>query len=436
MKKLLGILAILFLVTFLAPSVWAKAYPFANPGVITINDSTSPPTKASPYPSTISVSGIPSNEKIDKITVTLRSLYHSKPSDIDILLVGPGGENIILFSDAGGTTTISEVTLTLDDDATNGLPLNGPIVPGTFQPSNYGVAMDTFPSPAPAPSSAANLSVFKGTDPNGLWRLFVVDDAAGGSGSIVGGWSMTIRTATTFSNPGFIRIRDASSATPYPSFLQVTGLVGKVIKMTATLNDFAHTHPDDVDIMLVTPSGNRNLLLMSDAGGSMDVTNKTFTFDDSAAAQMSNLGPLTSGTFLPSNFGSGADPFPPFAPVPSSATKLSHFNGIDPNGIWDLYVVDDLSGGDGVILNGWSLSIVTEPPPPVIINLRRDSGTSFAFGWLSVVGVVYQLQLTSDLSRPDWRPTGGNLVGNGSIIPASIGIPPNVVSEFYRVVAF
>ncbi|MDQ6632415.1 MAG: hypothetical protein M3Y82_11790, partial [Verrucomicrobiota bacterium] len=81
MKKLLGLLAFLFLLSFLAPSGWAKAYPFANPGVITIDDSTSPPTKASQYPSFISFSGIPSNEKIDKITVTLRSLYHSKPSD-------------------------------------------------------------------------------------------------------------------------------------------------------------------------------------------------------------------------------------------------------------------------------------------------------------------------------------------------------------------
>src|SRR5690606_18618161 len=60
------------------------------------------------------------------------------------------------------------------------------------------VADDGFPSPAP-PNTAddpyvTSLDVFNGTDPNGEWHLFVIDDASGDSGSIAGGWSLEIIT--------------------------------------------------------------------------------------------------------------------------------------------------------------------------------------------------------------------------------------------------
>jgi hypothetical protein len=39
------------------------------------------------------------------------------------------------------------------------------------------------------------LSMFKNTDPSGTWKLFVVDDVAGDTGTIVGGWSLTLSVA-------------------------------------------------------------------------------------------------------------------------------------------------------------------------------------------------------------------------------------------------
>jgi len=36
---------------------------------------------------------------------------------------------------------------------------------------------DAFPAPAPVASGATNLSAFQGLDPNGDWKLFIVDDA-------------------------------------------------------------------------------------------------------------------------------------------------------------------------------------------------------------------------------------------------------------------
>jgi hypothetical protein len=38
------------------------------------------------------------------------------------------------------------------------------------------------------------LSVFNGTDPNGVWKLFVFDDAARDQGAITNGWRLAFTT--------------------------------------------------------------------------------------------------------------------------------------------------------------------------------------------------------------------------------------------------
>ncbi|MGI8967449.1 MAG: hypothetical protein ACR2H1_15380 [Limisphaerales bacterium] len=429
-NKLPNFGAFLFLLIFRAPAIWAGTYSFANTNFLTITDSGTPPTPASSYPFSVIVSNIPSNEKIDKITVTFHNLSHAYSGDIDVLLVGPGGTNLILFSDVG--TNVSGATITLDDEATAMLPTNGLIVAGVFKPANYGVTNDPFPAPAPAPSSATNLSIFKGTNPNGLWRLYVVDDLSGRTGSMAGGWSMTIRTAAQFTNSAPIQINSASPptmASPYPSSITVSNLIGNVIKVTATLHGFAHSYPDDVDILLSAPTVT-NLVLMSDAGGNLPVTNLTLTFDDSAGVQMPDEEPLTNRIYFPFNF-SGTDSFPSPAPFPSLATNLSIFNGRNPNGTWNLYVVDDNLSDAGQIANGWSLNIVTEIPAPVIINPRR-LGNIFQFDWLSVTGVIYQVERKFDLSAPSWT-AGGPFVGNGGLLSVNISAT-GLSQQFFRVV--
>ena len=88
-----------------------------------------------------------------------------------------------------------------------------------------------------------------------------------------------------FTNTNGITIPIGGAATPYPSNIVVSGLSGTITKVTATLTNFSHTWPDDVDILLVGPAGQK-LVLMSDAGGTNAnaVTNLTFTFDDAAAS--------------------------------------------------------------------------------------------------------------------------------------------------------
>ena len=153
---------------------------FSSGGPITIpGTATSGP--ANPFPSQITVGGLPAS--IRKVRVTLL-INHTFPDDLDIMLVGPGGQNAIIVSDVGGDTdTPGTVSVTLDDAALNSVPDAGPLVAGTFKPTNIGTD-DAFPAPAPAPAGTSTLSVFNFTNPNGTWSLFVVDDAGGDVGSI------------------------------------------------------------------------------------------------------------------------------------------------------------------------------------------------------------------------------------------------------------
>lgn len=151
---------------------------------ITLNDNAS----ASPYPSTIAISGMAGT--ISKVTATLRGFTHTWPSDVDIILVSPGGQAVSLMGAAGGGTSVSGATLTFDDDAASAL--GEPIISGTYQPSGMAEAMN---SPAPQPPYGAALADFNGGDPNGTWKLYGLDAAASDSGSIAQGWALSVTAA-------------------------------------------------------------------------------------------------------------------------------------------------------------------------------------------------------------------------------------------------
>ncbi|MFC5463687.1 proprotein convertase P-domain-containing protein [Lederbergia graminis] len=162
---------------------------FENPDEIIINGNAEGP--ATPYPSNITVSDL--DGAVRHVTVTLYGLTHTWPDDLDILLVGPQGQSVVLMSDAGGSTNINNVTLEFDDNAADFLPDSSGIVSGTYKPTNY-EGVEVFPAPAPGPPYGSTLSVFNGTDPNGTWSLYVFDDSAFDNGSIAEGWDLTITT--------------------------------------------------------------------------------------------------------------------------------------------------------------------------------------------------------------------------------------------------
>jgi len=174
-----------FVLTVSAPPPTTKT--FTNSSYITIATS----GKASPYPTAIAVSG--TTGTIDTVTVKLSGLTHSNVADVDILLVSPTGQKVVIMSDAGSSSA-SNATLTFADAASASLPKSGQVVTGTFKPTNYGTTADTFSSPAPAGPYGSALSAFAGQSANGTWALYVMDDQSSNKGKIASGWSLTITT--------------------------------------------------------------------------------------------------------------------------------------------------------------------------------------------------------------------------------------------------
>jgi subtilisin-like proprotein convertase family protein len=211
------------------------------------NNMTSPIVPASVYPSEIDVpsEAFVSGAKVTDVNVRVQGISHDSLDDVDILLVGPGGQYSVLASNVGsGILPVEGLSWKFDDSARLPLPnsssntgrasnnQNSPLYnlvynewvnvwttgeTRSFKPSDYDNPDDPeiYPEPAPqgistppntvthppAPYTAAptvnggsKLSAFNGTSPIGTWKLYVVDDLFWYEGSL-DGWTIEITAA-------------------------------------------------------------------------------------------------------------------------------------------------------------------------------------------------------------------------------------------------
>ncbi len=149
---------------------------------------------AAPYPSTIQVSGVRGTPT--HVTATLLGLTDRFPEDLDVLLVGPGGGRVLLFSDACSGDMWQNVDVTFDDNAPTTASIGTePCFDDVYKPTNYGGG-DVFPAPAPAGPYGSALSALNGTGPVGTWSLYVVDDTPLQGGTLAA-WAITLDGVTT-----------------------------------------------------------------------------------------------------------------------------------------------------------------------------------------------------------------------------------------------
>jgi len=160
-------------------------FTYSNTNSITIRDNNT----ASPYPSSITVPSV--SGTVTKVTVTITGLSHTYPDDIRMLLVGPTGQTCYFMGEKGGDPDVSGVNLTFDDGAGSELPEDTQITSGTYRPSPTYTQYD-FPSPAPATPYGTTLYGYSEKDPAGTWSLYVWDYSGSDSGSISGGWQLTL----------------------------------------------------------------------------------------------------------------------------------------------------------------------------------------------------------------------------------------------------
>jgi subtilisin-like proprotein convertase family protein len=161
---------------------------------------------------------------------------------------------------------------------------------------------------------------------------------------------------TTFSNSANINIPDTDPAVPYPSTITASGLAGNVQKATVTLNGFSHTCPDDIAVLLVGPSGTNSILMGRVGGCPPAAPPVNLTFDQAATSSLNDADYPASGTYKPSE----AFPTPDLAaPAPAGPypVDLNLFNGGPANGLWQLFIEDQVGGDDGTISGGWSLTL-------------------------------------------------------------------------------
>ena len=166
----------------------------------------------------------------------------------------------------------------------------------------------------------------------------------------------------------------------------MSGLGGAITDVRLRLTGLSHTFPDDVDILLSSPSG-ETLRVMSDNGGGglspadtigAAVNGVTFNVTNDAVASIPYRGPFVSGRFQP-GFGTGSSTWPapaPAGPYTSFPQYFSVFDGDLANGTWKLWVNDDAGADTGKIFGGWGLDIDLVSSPTLTRSVADDSSPS------------------------------------------------------------
>jgi hypothetical protein len=152
-------------------------------------------------------------------------------------------------------------------------------------------------------------------------------------------------------------------AAPYPSERSVGAFpAGSHIRdVNLTLKNYSFNDvPQDVDVLLA--HSGRNRTVMSDVGTGLFVDNINLVLDDEAKnVLLLDQGQIDGGRFRPSNF-DGGDFFPAPAPTANARSKLSGFDGQNPNNTWKLFVRDDSDFDCGKFGGGWSITIRAAVP--------------------------------------------------------------------------
>lgn len=367
----------------------AQSTTFSNTTPISLfNESTS-----APFPSTINVANL--GGTLTKVTITLNSVNEDRGEDLNVLLVGPGGQAVALIQDAGNGNSVSGQTFTFDDGAAGFAPIGTSLTGGTYKPTDGNQNHGDFFAPAPAGPYSGVLSDLIGTSPNGNWSLYVEDDSSNGIGGVVaGGWTLTLTTGAVAKQSNAINITDNAASIPFPSTVVVSN-AGAVSKVTIRLNGFSHDNPDDVGLLLVGPTGVA-VRLSTDNGGNFDVNNIDLVFDSTAANTLHDYNQVIETTYRPSQgtvAGGGllhnAD-FQLPAPMGPYSTDLGSFVGTNADGLWSLYVDDDTYLNSGIIAGGWTLMIqgsgATAAGVSISGRLTNSSGRGIAKSYVSLSG--------------------------------------------------
>jgi subtilisin-like proprotein convertase family protein len=180
----------------------------------------------------LTASGVVGN--VTDVHVTLTGVQVNNPTngleDLDVLLVGPQGQKLILFSFVCQNTN-GPLDWTFAEEAATTLPQGDTVacVSGTFLPSDFSVQAGGYildAPPAPAPPYSTDLTDFNGVDANGDWTLWA-EELDGDQGATIASWTLEITTDSGgCPNPPDITtttLPNGAEGAPYSQTLQAAG---------------------------------------------------------------------------------------------------------------------------------------------------------------------------------------------------------------------
>ena len=175
----------------------------------------------------------------------------------------------------------------------------------------------------------------------------------------------------------------------------VAAIPGLITDLNITLN-INHTWDEDMRAFLIAPSGRRVELFANVGGDSDDFANTTFD-DEAFLSVTTGVGPF-AGSFRPTGL-------------------LSDFDGLVPNGVWMLEIVDDYNG-DGGPLSSWSLAISTTER-----TISTPGSGIFSFGGLAAGS--YFLRQINQSGFTETAPISGlrtiSLTSNQNLVQQDFG---------------
>ena len=259
------------------PFVLSATLAFTNNAAITIPDY----GPATPYPAGIAVSTTNAGV-IGKVTATLLGFTHTYPHDVNVLLIGPSGQKVVLMAHAGGPYSVTNLNLTFDGNATTSLPATN-MVSGTNLPTLI-LPQDVYPEISGTPTATA-LGVFNGGNPNGLWSLYVYDDTEGNSGNIINGWALNISLVNPINPPNSLAMGLTHSPDPV--------VAGNYLTYQISVTNIGTSSATNVNVTDTLPP---NVVLNTAAASQGTVNTNTAGVVSIALGTIANAGGTASAT--------------------------------------------------------------------------------------------------------------------------------------------